>query len=262
MTLPRIVAIANQKGGVGKTATTVTLASFAARAGARVLVMDLDLQANATEVLEVDTTELPTMADLMLTPGAHVSEIIVETSWKVDLAPAESTLARVERELQSFKTLRKAMDGLDGYDVVLMDCPPSLGALTRNALTAATQVLAVTTPTLHSLDGMGLLSQAVGYIRNGAGGSQPLNPGLSEALIDGVVVNMVDRTTVARHRTAEVQETFGDRVWAVIPTRAMFREALELSLPLYDPAVGRRNRAGAEELVRQFEGLAQRVLNA
>jgi cellulose biosynthesis protein BcsQ len=67
------------------------------------------------------------MTDLMLTPGAHVTEIIVETSWKVDLAPAESTLARVERELQSFKTLRKAMNGLDGYGVVLMDCPPSLG---------------------------------------------------------------------------------------------------------------------------------------
>jgi len=251
----KIVAIANQKGGVGKTSTTMGLASTLARGGAKTLVIDMDPQANSTRVLQVDTDELPTMADLMLSdePDVHIGLVIVSTTWGVDLAPSSDTLARADWGAQKFRKLRSVMhEGLDGYDVVLIDCPPNLGHLVTNALAAATHVVGVTDPSIDGLSGLVNMAKAVSTIR------RHMNPRLDMAGLNGVVVNKMDRTVVARSRLAEIQGHFEDRVWAVIPSRASWREALELSVPLGDPSVGKR----ADDVAAAFTQLAAHVLDA
>lgn len=252
---PKIVAIANQKGGVGKTSTTMGLASALTRIGAKTLVIDLDPQANSTRVLQVDTEELPTMADLMLSDDAHVhvGMVTVETDWGVSLAPSSSTLARADWGAQKFRKLRAALQqGLEGYDVVLIDCPPNLGHLVTNALAAATHVIGVTDPSIDGLSGLVQLTGTIGTVR------RHMNPRLDPAGINGVVVNKHDRTVVARWRLAEIQEHFEDRLWAVIPSRASYREALEQGLPLGDPALGKR----ADDVAAAFRTLATRVVRA
>ncbi len=136
----RIYAFANQKGGVGKTTVALCVGAALVERGQRTLLVDLDPQGTATKVLGIDTSQLPSMADLLLTGGGHkIGEVIQETSWGLDIAPAEIALARREqgRELGDEFLLREAHDGCPDYDHVFIDCPPSLSLLTVNALAAA-----------------------------------------------------------------------------------------------------------------------------
>ena len=177
--MPIVIAVANQKGGVGKTATTINLADAYARAGHRVLVIDADPQANATSILdaELDSTESRTLHDVLTAvatsqAGAGALAAAIHPAgpaWiGIDVIPAQRELASREADNSPGREfhLRTAMDGaIDDYDIALIDCPPSLGALTLSALTAATHVLIVTEPRASSVDGVAELTTTIDMVR-------------------------------------------------------------------------------------------------
>ena len=173
-----VIAVANQKGGVGKTATTVNLSDAFARNGHRVLVIDADPQANATSILDVELDdESRTLHDVLTAvatgqagPGALAAAIHpAGPAWNgIDVIPAQRELASREADTSPGREfhLRTAMDGaIEEYDAVLIDCPPSLGALTLSALTAATSVLIVTEPRASSVDGVAELTTTISTVQ-------------------------------------------------------------------------------------------------
>jgi len=148
---------ANQKGGVGKTTVTLGIAAELAARGRRVLLIDLDAQASATKVVGIDLDGGPSMADVMLEPDRdELRHAISTTGWGFDLAPSETALASREsrRSTADEFVLRRQLARCRGYDVVLVDCPPSLGVLTLNALAAASHLVVVTEPSFLALQGI------------------------------------------------------------------------------------------------------------
>lgn len=184
------IAVANQKGGVGKTATTLGVVSSVRARGRRVLVVDLDPQANATEGLGIRTTSSTrTTGDVIAWNQKGVAvQAITATAWGdgVDCIPSATEVAERDKDtgLGFEFRLRKALEGIDDYDLVLLDCPPSVGHLVGNAFVAADRALLVTTAAADSLRGIRNVMSSIEVVK------EHYNPGLT---IAGIVVNNLDR---------------------------------------------------------------------
>ncbi|HEX6311962.1 MAG TPA: AAA family ATPase [Acidimicrobiia bacterium] len=234
--LPRVLAIANQKGGVGKTTTAVNLGSALAEAGYRVLVVDLDPQGNASTGLGVNPRDLASSVYDVIMSDAPLDDCIEATSLKnLFVAPATIDLAGAEIELVPAMSrelkLRKAIDNVrDEYDLVLIDCPPSLGLLTVNGLAAADDVIVPIQCEYYALEGLGQLLRNVGLVRGN------LNPTLD---VRGIVLTMYDaRTKLADQVEAEVRTHFGPKVYeTVVPRTVRLSEAPSFGQPIivFDP---------------------------
>ncbi len=233
----RVTACTNQKGGVGKTTTVVNLAAYLALSGSPTLVIDIDPQGNATSGLGVDRRSLDRSVYDLLMDGVPLDELVVGTSIAgLDLLPSTPGLSGAEVELVSVpareRRLAASLAGLNGrYERVFIDCPPSLGLLTVNALTAADGVLIPIQTEYYALEGLSQLVNTIRLIREG------LNPRLE---IDGVLLTMYDgRTRLSAQVAAEVRRHMNGSVYdTVVPRSVRLSEAPSHGLPvaLYDPA--------------------------
>jgi chromosome partitioning protein len=229
---PRKVAICNQKGGVGKTATTLGLASALADAGRHTLVVDMDPQCNATKGLGVSVdSEMRTTYDLMTAMAeGRAADAIVATDWdKVDLIPAHQTLANIESDGANDLIFRLdvAFEGVDlsPYSAVLFDCPPSLGKILFAVLCACDGVIAVTEPTIDSVDGVENLRETIQNVKK-----RP-NPRLE---LDKIVLSRKRRTGEHIFRENELRETYGDVVARTgIPELAARQDAHSSRTPIH-----------------------------
>lgn len=236
---PRIIAIANQKGGVGKTTTTINLAAGMAELGLNVLVVDLDPQGNASTGLGVGRNDRKLTSYDVLIEGVDPKSAIHQTSVSgLNLIPATTDLSSADIELVSNEQrvflLRDALRQLSmealGLDIILIDCPPSLNSLTVNGLVAADALIIPLQAEFFALEGLSQLMLTLREIRTDA------NPGLR---IDGVLMTMSDgRNNLSKMVEADARDTLGDMVFkTVIPRNVRVSEAPSFSLPViqYDP---------------------------
>lgn len=253
----RVVAVANQKGGVGKTTTAVNLAACAAALGKRVLLFDLDPQANATSGLGLEKTEGASAYRPLMGEGALL-EKIQKTAWErleiipseVDLCGADIELARTENCLQrATLALQPVLDSAR-FDLVIVDCAPSLGILTMNAFAVADSLLVPLQCEYYALEGISMINRLLAQIREGG-----VNPRLE---LLGVVMTMFDsRTKLANQVVSEVREHFGDRVFeTMIPRTTKLAEAPSFGQPIiqYD-----KYSAGAAAYELLAQELVQRL---
>ncbi|MGH2453499.1 MAG: ParA family protein [bacterium] len=233
----RTIAIVNQKGGVGKSTTVVNLGASLALLGSRVLICDLDPQANATSGLGAPKASASSSAYGVLIEGRRVSEVVVATDVAgLQLVPSSPHLAGAEIELVPIISretrLRDALQPAgESHDLILLDCPPSLGLLTINALTAATEVLIPIQCEYYALEGLSQLLDSVRLVQ------KFLNPSLD---ITGVLLTMYDaRTRLAEQVAAEVRRFFKEKMYdTVIPRSIRLAEAPSFGMPavVFDPS--------------------------
>ncbi|CAK8053453.1 ParA family protein [Eupransor demetentiae] len=251
--MAHVIALANQKGGVGKTTTSINLGAALAQAGKRVLLVDIDPQGNATSGLGVDKSTLKSDVYDVLIQEATVRDVVVATD-NMDLVPATIQLSDSEVQLVNIPEreyrLKKALEAVQGeYDYILIDNPPSLGLLTINSFTAANSVLIPVQTEFYALEGLGQLINTVELVR------QQFNPELE---IGGILLTMYDgRTNLAKQVSQEVRSYFKDRVYqTVIPRTVRLSEAPSYGQAIidFDPrSLGARVYTElAQEVLKQY----------
>lgn len=249
-----VFSIANQKGGVGKTTTAVNLAACLAERRKRVLLIDLDPQANATSGLGVAKNEGDSIYDLLLTDQPDLTGIIQKTSdsrldliaSEVDLAGAEIDVARSENYLQRLTFALNPLAAQEVYDVILLDCPPSLGILTMNALCASDGLIIPMQCEYYALEGISVILNLVEKLR--ASGAAP------RLGVEGIVMTMYDmRTNLSQQVVSEIRAHFPEKIYSsLIPRSVRLAEAPSHGLPViaYDPNC--TGAAAYRQLAREF----------
>jgi chromosome partitioning protein len=256
-TIPRVpthvIAVANQKGGVGKTTTAVNLAACVAAAGRRVLLVDLDPQANATSGVGLEKTEGASAYRVLLGEGSLLDKVqptayerLALIPSEVDLCGVDVELARAENHLGRLAHALRSVIQSQRFDIVLIDCPPSLGVLTLNAFAAANGVLVPLQCEYYALEGISMLSRIMTQLHDNG-----VNPRLE---LLGVVMTMYDgRTRLAQQVVGEVREHFGDRVFeTMIPRTTRLAEAPSFGKPIIHYDKYSPGSAAYELLAQEF----------
>lgn len=250
----KVIALANQKGGVGKTTTSVNLAACLADQGQRVLLIDMDAQGNATSGIGIDKAQIKQDIYDVLVNEVFLEDVILTTKRKnLDVVPATIRLSGAEIELASqFAREKRLADALllvqDEYDYLLLDCPPSLGILTVNAFTACDSILIPVQSEYYALEGLNQLINTYQLVQ------KHFNPTLT---IEGVLLTMFDaRTNLGNQVVSEVKDYFKEAVYeTIIPRNVKLSEAPSYGEPIVDYDA---NSKGA----KAYEALAKEVLAA
>ena len=246
----KIIAIANQKGGVGKTTTSVNLSALLAKKGKKVVLIDADPQGNATSGLGVEKDVEKSLYDVLINeePVAGTLQDTVEKNLKI--CPSNMNLAGAEVELVSQMSrehrLKEQLEGIkDKFDYIFIDCPPSLGLITLNSFTAADSVLIPVQCEYYALEGLGQLLNTINLVK------KHLNKSLE---IEGALLTMYDiRTNLSNQVVKEVKKYFDDRVYkTVIPRNVRLSEAPSFGMPItmYDPKS--KGARSYEKLAKEF----------
>lgn len=256
--MPKVIAIFNQKGGVGKTTTNINLSSCLAAKGKRILIVDIDPQGNSTSGIGIDKTSIDASIYDVLINSIAPEESVIETQIEnLHIIPSSVQLAGAEIELTSMEgrdlKLKKVIDKVrDKFDYIFIDCPPSLGLLTINALSAVDSVLIPIQCEFYALEGVSQLMNTIKLVQN------KLNPSLK---VQGVVLSMFDgRTNLSIQVVEEVKRFFKGKVYTtLIPRNVRLAEAPSYGQPIttYDPKS--KGAEAYEELAQEFLELEEGV---
>ena len=247
----KIISVANQKGGVGKTTTSINLSTLIAKKGKKVLMIDADPQGNASSGVGIDRDDIELSIYDILIEEVEFNDVVKKTNVKnLDICPSNINLAGAEVELVSVMSrehrLKEKLDKIkDDYDFIIIDCPPSLGLITLNAFTASDSVLIPVQCEYYALEGLGQLLNTINLVK------KHLNKNLE---IEGALLTMYDaRTNLSNQVVKEVKNYFNDKVYKnVIPRNVKLSEAPSYGMPIsiYDPRS--KGAKSYEKFVKEF----------